>query len=178
MAVVPSPPVFTPGLSSTTQLSQLVDVIDFLLAPPRAELRQTVAQSIPNNSVTAITFDTEDLDGNVAGTAQHDNSTNSSRFTAVYAGWYQVSGGVGFSSNATGVRLSRWIVNGTTVNGSEIELAAISGAVTLIPARTIKVYLAVGDYVELGAFQNSGGSLNSAVATGTQSRMSVLWTGN
>ena len=178
MAEVPVPPSFSPGVSSTSQLSQLADSVTFLQNPPRAELRQGSAQSIPNNTSTGVTFNIQDLDENVAGTAQHDTVTNSSRFTAVYPGWYQCSGAVCFAANATGVRITQWAVNGTVQNGTDSEISAVSGAVTIVVARTRKLYLDVGDYVELRAFQNSGGALNTGVTTSNQSGMSQLWASN
>ncbi len=178
MATVPAPPTFSPGASSTTQLNQLVDALNFALNPPRAEVRQGSAQAIPNNSSTSVTFNVKDLDENVAGEAQHDTSTNNSRFTAVYAGWYLCSGAVCFAANATGVRITQWAVNGSVQNGTDVEISAVSGAVTIVPARTRKLYLAIGDYVELRAFQNSGGSLNTGVTTSNQSGMAVHWVSN
>lgn len=174
MAVVPSPPTFAPGLSSTTQLSQLVSVVNFLLAPPRLEVRQTTLQSIPNNSSTALTFTTEDLDSH----AQHDTATDTARFTAVYAGWYLCSGAICFAASGTGVRIAQWAVNGTVQNGTDVEITAVTGAVTIVPARTRKLYLAVNDYLELRAFQNSGGALNTGVTTSNQSSMAVHWVSN
>lgn len=175
MAVVPTPPTFVDGVLTTTELNQLGDALRFTQNPPRAELRQTSVQSIPNSSSTSVTFDVEDLDSNVGGISQHDTSSNTSRFTAAYPGRYKFSGAVAFAANASGVRITQWAVNGAVQNGSDTEITPVSGAVTVVPARTRTFQLEVGDYVELRAFQNSGGALNTGVTTSNQSGMSALW---
>jgi len=174
VATVPTTPDFTSGVSSSTQFNQLSDAIDFLLSPPIAELRQTVAQTLTTGVWASVTFDVEDKDS-VSG---HDTVTNNSRYTAVYAGWYQCSGGVGFVVNATGIRGTRWSVNGTALNGSQTSEAPTTVTAAQWTPRTKQIYLNVGDYVELQAFQSSGGNLNTDVTTTNQSHMSVRWVSN
>jgi hypothetical protein len=179
VAVVPATKTFTDGIATSSEANAyLRDVLNFLLAPPQAILRQAVAQSLTTATMTAITFDAEDLDTNVAGTAQHDNVTNNSRFTAVYAGWYQVSGGLGVASNVTNRRATRFAVNGTFLNGTGIYLPANPTGTCEIPTRTHAVFLNVGDYVEMQGYQDSGGALLTAAATDTMSTMYVRWVSN
>lgn len=83
-------------------------------------------------------------------------------FTAKVAGKYQVNGHVRFSANATGTRIVGIFVNGTlrAEGGGEAGTAQISSlSVSDILA------LAVGDTVELWAYQNSGGNLAYAVSS-------------
>src|SRR6266496_1428791 len=89
-----------------------VTAVGFLLAPPRVQLRQTVVQSLANNTHPAITFDTEDIDSDNA----HSTVTNTSRVTPVTTGWWRCSGAVGYAGNALGIpAVTRDIfVNGTT----------------------------------------------------------------
>ena len=181
MPVVPGSHTVTGTVATTSEMNSFFrDPINFLLAPPIAELRQTVAQSLTNATFTAITFDTEDVDKDVSGAGGHSTSVNTSRFTAVYPGWYQVSGGVGFANNLTNVRITHIRVNGTTLNGSrQLMTAANSGInATMVPVRTKHVFLNVNDYVEVWAFQDSGGALNTDVNAETQSTMTVRWVSN
>jgi hypothetical protein len=174
VTAVPSVPSFATGQVTVTKLTQLGDALAYSLATPIATLIQINSQSIPNNTFTALTLDSEGVDS--AG--GHDNSTNPSRYTAVYAGWYELSGGCTFVANATGRRLARWIVNGTSVPGS---LAGIPGNASILgfSPRTVYALLDVGDYAELQVYQDSGGALSTFVAN-TEYRPSafIRWVGN
>ena len=169
---VPATKTFTNGVLDSSDLNTYVrDPIQYLLSRTMAELRQTVAQSIPSGTFTGITFDVEDLDTD----GGHSTSSNTSRFTAPNAGWYFCSGGVGFSASATGQRGAAWAVNGTTLNGTSVFVNASAAFTTIIAARSKLLYLNVSDYVELQALQNTGGALNTNVTTDGQSSMSVQW---
>lgn len=148
----------------------------FLLSPPSFFGYQTHSaspQSILNNTFTAVLLDTEvyDPDGG------HSTVTNTSRFTCQVAGRYQFDGTVAFASNATGFRAAKFQVNGATPSpvGSERAAAATSSFATV--SVSTELQLAVGDYVELMAFQNSGGSLNldSNTANEYVSHMRCRW---
>lgn len=172
MAAVPTLPTFGPGVLTTTQLSQLNTATSFLRDPPRAQLRQTVAQALTTGIAAAVTFTTEDYD--TAGA--HDTGTNPSRYTSAYPGRYEVSGAAAFAFHATGRRSTKWQINGIDVPGSQISLPATAASVCAVPARTMEVYLDVGDYLELIAIQESGTTpLNTAVTTSDQSLMRVRW---
>lgn len=175
MPTVPAVPTFSPGVLTTSQMNQLCDAINFLHSPPIAKLRQTVAQTLTTGVNTAITFTTESVDSDVDGVGGHDNASNTSRYTARYAGWYGVAGGVSFIGNATGIRLVRFAVNGTADDASDsLLINAGAGNTQRQPSRTTMVYLNEGDYVELYATQTSGGNLNTvATAGGEQSHMTV-----
>jgi hypothetical protein len=178
VATVPTPGdgFDSPGVLDATDLNEkIVDVLNFLLNKPAAELRMSTTQSIPNNSYTALTFDTEDLDDDPAGTGGHSTSSNTTRYTAVYAGWYEFSGGCGFAASATGLRGLRWAKNGSAVNAAEAFYPPTASSTPIYPARTKKIFLNVGDYVELQVFQTSGGALNTTGSSTDQPSMSVKW---
>lgn len=110
--------------------------------------------SVSNNTDTTLTFDSErwDTDG------IHSTSSNTGRLTCVNRGKYLITGSVMFASNATGLRELYIYLNGTT--GIAIQkIPAVSGTDSAVNISTV-YDLAVNDYVELVAFQNSGGSLN------------------
>ena len=163
------------ALNTTNLNAYLRDPIAFLMRPPHANLRQTATQAIANGVTTAVAFNTEDVDTDVDGVGGHSTTTTNSRYTARYAGWYQLSGGVCFASNATGYRFARWLLNGAAVPGSEVRISATATSITQVSARTVEVYLNVGDYVELGASQSTGASLSTSATDPDQSSMTVRW---
>lgn len=181
MATVPVPRtwVLNEDVTSANMVSGITDPLAFLLAKPRAELRQTVAQTLTTAVAAPLTFTTEDVDTDVAGVGGHDNSSNTSRYTARYAGWYRVSGAASFAANSTGRRITYIAVNGSVVNASEtISPASATGSSHAL-ARAKCVYLNVGDYVEIQAMQDSGGNLATSSGFGpSNSNMSIQWEGN
>ena len=141
-----------------------------LLAPVVAELRQTAGQSLTHNTAAVVTFGAEDVDTH----GGHSTVSNTSRYTAQVAGWYWCAGGVSFASNGTGRRAVWWRKNGTEVDGAESVVQTSTSGVITLPARSKLIQLAVGDYVELVAYQDSGVSINTSVAFAQQqSSMSI-----
>jgi hypothetical protein len=120
-----------------------------------ARAYHSTTQSIPNNTTTALSFNTDRYDTDTI----HDPVTNNSRLTCKTAGVYSIVANVGFASNATGARNVNILLNGTAVIASILS-PAINGLVTRLIVST-QYPLAVNDYVEVFAFQNSGGSLNT-----------------
>ena len=110
--------------------------------------------SISNATLTAITFDSERYDTDNI----HSTSSNTSRLTANRAGKYIISGGMAYASNSTGQRFIAVRVNGATyIDVHEVlNIGANNHSVSI---STI-YHLNVGDYVELIAYQTSGGALN------------------
>lgn len=170
-------PVLAAGhIPTAAELKQITDRIDLLSAPPRAHLRQTVAQTVSNGVFTAITYDAEDFD-NYAG---HSTASNTDRYTCMLAGWYMLNGAIGWAASAstTTQRGSSWYKNGSQLNASQLLFTPSVNATMQFPARTMFVQLAVADYVELRAFQNTGGNLNTDVSfSGLQSSASIIWIG-
>lgn len=111
-------------------------------------------QSIPNNAVTILAFNSERYDTDV----MHDTVTNNSRITVNKAGKYLVTANVQFDINATGRRLIGVVLNGTT----EFARHAVGPSpadVTALHISTIR-NLAKGDFLEVQVFQTSGAALN------------------
>jgi len=131
---------------------------------PAVRVFHNAAQSIGNGSLTALNFNSERFDqgGNVAD-AMHDTVTNNTRLTCKYAGVYLITGHLQWASSAAGtIRMLRIRLNAATDIGAiwngPLASTAIGQTVTAIYA------LAVNDYVELMAYQDSGGNLNTSVA--------------
>lgn len=179
MATVPSVTTQTVGGSAGAAWANSVKAgIDFHTGSganvrPLAVLRQTVAQNILTNTWTSITFDAEDLDTD----GGHSTVTNTSRYTAVTAGWFQCFGHVSISADAAGPR--RYL--GFRKNGSGTDLpthgyvsvAATSESVGLTCSAMI--YLSVGDWVQIVVLQDSGSTLSTIVTTEGQPYLHVAW---
>jgi hypothetical protein len=120
--------------------------------------------TLSNNTSTAVTYDTElfDTDG------FHSTTTNRDRITipAGLGGYYLVIYGAQWNGNTTGYRQTTILKNNT----SNVLIHDYPGFTTgnnYIGKSTI-VSLAAGDYINVSAYQNSGGSLalgGGAVAT-------------
>ena len=132
-----------------------------------ADRYQNAAQTVANNTVTAVDFDTAIAMSGITWDA------TAKEFVIARAGRYQVNAQVTFTPNATGLRLGyihvngglmrRNGINGTT--GAEVGLSLSKG-----------LTLAVGDRIRISAFQTSGGNL-SIVASNKQTIADVSYTG-
>jgi len=90
-----------------------------------------------------------------------------------------VVGSTGFASNATGRRLNKLRVNGTTdINGSDFSVGSGVTGVLKVTTPPMKIFFNVTDYVESLGAQESGGSLNTAATTVDQSMMGYHWLSN
>jgi hypothetical protein len=149
------------------------DASAFFQAPPLFQGIQTVAQNNLTSSIWAtITLDTELID-DYGG---HSTTTNTSRYTAQLAGWYEVSGSVTWLQNGTGTRGARLAVNGTVVQGSAVMMStAASTTDTSVPTTTRVVYLNVGDYLEVQGWQSSGANLATKVDADLTSSLFACW---
>lgn len=163
------------ALDSTNLHAYLRDPLSFLMNKPAAELRSTSAQTIGTGSFTALTFNTEGLDDDPDGTGGHSTSSNTDRYTARYAGWYRVGGSVTWAGNTTGRRGTRWTVNGSVVAGSEQVQVATSTSGVGTHAASMMIFLNENDYLQLNAFQDSGGNLATSSSSNNYSRMTVEW---
>lgn len=156
------------------EFETVLDRIEFLNSRPMFHAVQTVAQTIGNGAFTALTFTTEVVD-NYGG---HSTSTNNDRYTIQVDGWYQLTGGTGWvaSASTTTQRGSSWYKNGNQLDGSQVLFTAGANTTLQQVARTMFVSCVAGDYIELRAYQNTGGNLNTDVAfNGVYSSMSILW---
>ncbi|WTW96611.1 hypothetical protein OG216_26020 [Streptomycetaceae bacterium NBC_01309] len=131
-------------------------LMDEILNPPDAVLRQTVVSSV-GSSPTVVTMGVADIDTEGGWSAGNPN-----RYTCQLAGVYQLSGEVSFDQNGTGTRGLVIRVNGSTyVRGSAALIPGSSSTVVTAAGAPRDWYLDVGDYVELLAQQSSGGALST-----------------
>lgn len=180
MAVVPVVPSINTGIPSSSTLAALAAAISYALSPPVFRGRANATQSITASTWTSLNLGIEDVDTDPSGAGGHSTSVNTSRFVAVYAGWYAVGGGAHFAANVTGRRGMRFAVNGVLVEASGSFVQATSASATTVPGTMELVFLNVGDYVEVQAFQESGGALNTGNTGSNEgnSRLDVKWVSN
>lgn len=129
--------------------------VQYRPAVPSARVYNSANISINNNTETALTFNSERWDTD----SIHSTSSNTGRLTAATKGEYRIYGHVRFASHDTGNRYIYIKLNGTTALAIKGPLKSALGTVTVLDIST-NYPLSVGDYVELIAFQDSGGALN------------------
>jgi hypothetical protein len=136
------------------------DALNFLLEPPRCYAYKTADGALATSTWDAINFGAEAYDSHSA----HDNSTNNSRLVAPESGLYDLRAHGAWATNSTGIRglNIRKNANAVQTGGTDLVMVVIAGNGTT-EARliaSVDVQLVAGDYVELFAYQSSGGSLN------------------
>lgn len=118
-------------------------------------VHNTANQSIPNDTTTAITFDTEDHDTDT----MHSTVSNTGRITFTTAGKYVVMCQVRLAANAGGsVRDLVMTKNGTTPIGTDRIVANTAAAFLHIP---IMYNFAAADYIELTVYHDAGVAINA-----------------
>lgn len=121
------------------------------------------AARVFHNSVTVVStgvFTALPLDGEDFDTENyHDNSTNNSRATAPRDGIYTISARVRWEGSSTGVRTLQ-IRRGGVDSIARVQEPGPPAAEFPQTLAIASFRLLLGDYVELLAFQNSGGNLN------------------
>ncbi len=140
---------------------------------PQARARRTTNLSLSNGLPALIAFDAEDYDTD----AIHDLVTNTTRLTCRTAGVYDIKAGVRFAANATGYRQVYIQRNSSSANtiGAELRNASAVGPTDLNVSTSYK--LAVGDYIEVVATQDSGGALDLSAAGPQAPVFSMTYTG-
>jgi hypothetical protein len=132
------------------------------LQQPGCRLYHSADQSIPNDSPTIVAFDSEQWDrGDL-----HSTVTNNSRITINQTGKWAIGGNVVYAANNNGRRMMLLQIDGTTYSAAQGSAPFTSGGgvgtVTSNYPISIadQIDLTSGQYVELVAYQTSGGSLN------------------
>jgi hypothetical protein len=163
MATIPTVPTEVPGNFWTAALwnANVLGGLNYLFAPVRFKGYSSTAQSFTSGTtIGSLTLDSElyDSDGG------HSTVTNTSRFTVQTAGLYHVTGAVTYGINSTGTRMLCVLLNGVVVVGSKVQVmpSATNGATV---KTATDVQCAVGDYIELGTWQNAGTAGTTVVGT-------------
>lgn len=141
---------------------------------PLVRLIQQVAQSIPNNANTALTFGSgsEDIDTH----NYHDPSTNTSRITPLLAGYYEVTCTFWLaSSTPSGVNLQVFAGKNGAIQPSGFRLNYTAATATARAVSCTSKLSANGstDYFEAIGLQATGGAVNSQIGGGINSVLEV-----
>lgn len=170
--------VFEPGSTLTDVALSTGLLIGRVVFQAERAVAQLVAAGSAPVVADAIIWDTIILDllaGWAAGTP--------TRYTPTVAGWYEVSGGVGWASSSNqDVRGSSWALNGNTAGSGYRTVfggrESGSSNATVLPAQTTVVPCnGTSDFIELVPIQDSGGSLNTNTGSGLRPNMIVKYAG-
>jgi len=117
-----------------------------------AKVTKTTDQSIPNNVLTMVTWDSESYDTD----NMHDTVINNSRITFNTAGKYSILAQSEWGINSGGFRFMDIMKNGVDSIARVRDLADNAAEHNLAFVGEFEV----GDYIELQVFQDSGGNLD------------------
>jgi hypothetical protein len=178
---VPNPSTWNPGdfVTASRLRADVSNTVAFHTDRPVLNVTPSDAQSIPNTTWTPVAMPLGAMADNYGG---HSTSTNDSRYTAQVPGWYLAIGNVAFAPTSvanTSTFICGFRVNGVNDAGHLFEGAKHCGGANhgINPMCVELLKLNVGDYVELMAYQYSGGALNTWVNGNSfnASRFQLLW---
>lgn len=126
---------------------------------------RTTNLSIDNETFTAVTLpDGENFDTDT----MHSTASNTSRITVPATGYYLITASCQFAVNGTGIRAFNFRKNGTTDVTTGMAGWTADPTIGATYGNSVNgsvvASLAASDYVELMAYQSSGGALNVAKA--------------
>lgn len=142
--------------------SKVYDPVDAIFnACAKAQVYHSAAVSLSTGVNTTLSFDTEEHDA----FAMHAGGSPSRLTVPVgMTGVFLVMASVSYAANATGIRGARLVKNGVT----DLTIAFLPAVSSSGLGPTVVVSwlgtLTAGDYVEVQAFQDSGGALNTGSA--------------
>ena len=172
----PPPLVSTGDVETAAQFDALLGTggdLDFLHVAKALRVRASAAQSIPDTTVTLVTWNTEDFDLFAA----HSTSANTSRITipSTLPGVWKVHAQAQFAANATGQRNIELWKNGVLAVGPSSQYAPPAGVCTV--DITSLFNLVAGDYIEVKVSQTTGGALN-LLSGSVASFFEAVWLGS
>lgn len=173
------PGSFSPGDTLTaSEVNVWADDIRYLKAAADSvafdgvSLLRSSAQSIPNNTLTSISWSSAPLDVSGWWTSGTDMTVPAGAVPSGYTNAIlEISAYARFVSNGTGTRSIAVIQNGSTVEAG-ISVSAITGDTTQVGG-TWWAVVAVGDVLDIQVKQTSGGALNADFATCHAKRIGV-----
>lgn len=163
------------GASDVPTAAQLIEQIEqnvrFLRSQPAGLIRRlsNTPQTTTSGTFLALEHDMPQIDSTATKMYSDANKT---RLTIRRTGVYLVGGSFHLDANATGQRGGRIRVNGATELDAKYEGIPGNAGHGTRPNLITLVSLSSGDYLELEAFQNSGGNIN---ATPHPQHAPVLW---
>ena len=141
---------------------------------PQARVYHNAAQAITTGMLTPLAFNSERYDRGTPSNNMHDTAVNNTRLVARVPGLYRVTAHVEWAAHATGKRELHLKLNGATYIGS-IGYPTEPTGVTYMTVSTEWPLTTVGDYVEVEAYQDSGGNLNVNSAASYSPEFLMTW---
>lgn len=126
-------------------------------------------QSIPNNTYTAVSWDTVNWQ---VGNSSIWVSASGSKLNVPVAGKYDLTGILEWDDNSSGYRAAAWRINGTSSVHMITMQPLVSEKAPTLPFGDI-FSLTTADYIEVMAFQNIGTTMN--LHAGSDDRTRVCW---
>lgn len=159
----------------STVNAEVYSTVSFLLQPPMCKVRQITGQSLPNAVFTALTFTYEDVDPY----NWHSSTTNISRITPTYPGWYRGWFSVGFTATTGGnYRVGYVQKSGTLGRSRRDSKPTVFGQNKRLGG--IPFFLPMNgttDYFEVMAYQDTGSAMTLAVTPNLNSEFFCRWWG-
>lgn len=115
----------------------------------------SAAQAVATATWTALALNTDRQDPN----GLHPTGAGNTKITFATDGQYTVGGNIEFAANAVGIRGIAIRMDGATYIAKDERAATATGTVSLHVSTSY--YFTAGQYVELMAYQSSGGNLNA-----------------
>jgi hypothetical protein len=147
-------------IDETIANQQFRDNMDYLHRPHYVALTRTAGQSINDSTDTPIIWDVQTV---ITDTGMHSLVSNPTRVIIPEDGIYLAVGRINWAGSAVGDRAALITLNaGATVVAQTRIAAGAAGAKTIEVVMT--KYLEENDYIELNAFQSSGGALSATLS--------------
>lgn len=163
------------GAGSAGELVALnsAGAVDITMLPssPGARVYRSSNQNITTSTDTIVLFDSERYDTD----SLHSTVSNTGRLTAPRAGKYAISAHIEWTSNATGGRRVRLLLNGSTVIAQDYRLGASSSSEALNMSLSTIYSLATSDYVEVQVWHNRGSGLNVLTSANYSPEFAMQW---
>lgn len=140
--------------------TDITTIEDYTIRKPLVRLLQAVSQSIPNNTDTALTFTTEEIDTN----GFHDTTTNNTRITPNVAGYYRINSAVFTQSFSTASQINLYIAKNGVLQSPRVRTIPVAVAAGKTFATTaILAANGTTDYFEMLFQQSTGGALATQI---------------
>jgi len=144
------------GLQESAPKDAVFDKIEAVIATIPTDISvkvtKTSDQSVPQNTLTMVTWDSEEYDTD----DMHDNVTNNSRITFKTAGKYSILAQSEWGINSGGFRFMDIMKNGVDSIARVRDLADNASEHNVAFVGEFEV----NDYIELQVFQDTGGNLD------------------
>jgi hypothetical protein len=131
---------------------------------PSARVAKSAQQSIPNLTLTTLTFDVEDYDTDTI----HDQTKNVHSLTCHTAGNYLIWAYVWFTTNGLGAATLKaaWILKNNANICGDVQQPYAGQTYSTEMSLVVSCAMAVADYVHVNVQQASGGAQNVGASFG------------